>query len=94
MGTVVFPEAEMKFFLDADPELRARRRFEELQAKGGNSIRLQDVEKDMLLRDKNDRSRSVAPLKPAEDAIRIDSTQLTIEQVVAAMLDHIRAKWS
>jgi cytidylate kinase len=94
MGTVVFPGAEMKFFLDADPKLRARRRFEELQAKNVNSVRLQDVEKDMLLRDKNDRSRSVAPLKPAEDAIRIDSTQLTIEQVVDAMLDHIHAKWS
>ncbi len=92
MGTVVFPDAEMKFFLDADPKLRARRRFEELQAKDGNSIRLQDVEKDMQLRDKNDSSRSVAPLKPAEDAIRIDSSQLTIEQVVDAMLDHISAK--
>lgn len=93
MGTVVFPDAEMKFFLDADPKLRARRRFKELQAKDGNSICLQDVEKDMQLRDKNDSSRSVAPLKPAEDAIRIDSTQLTIEQVVADMLDHIAAKW-
>lgn len=92
MGTVVFPDAEMKFFLDADPKLRAKRRFEELQAKDGNSNRLQDVEKDMQLRDKNDSSRSVAPLKPAEDAIRIDSTQLTIEQVVAAMLGHIRVK--
>lgn len=94
MGTVVFPDAEMKFFLDADPKLRARRRFEELQAKDGHTIRLQDVEKDMQLRDKNDSSRAIAPLKPAEDAIRIDSTQLTIEQVVAAMLDHITAKWS
>lgn len=92
MGTVVFPDAEMKFFLDADPKLRAKRRFEELQAKDGNSICLQDVEKDMQLRDKNDSSRFVAPLKPAEDAVRIDSTQLTIEQVVAAMLDHITAK--
>lgn len=92
MGTVVFPDAEMKFFLDADPKLRAKRRFEELQAKDGNSICLQDVEKDMQLRDKNDSSRSVAPLKPAEDAIRIDSTQLTIEQVVTAILDHITAK--
>lgn len=89
MGTVVFPDAEMKFFLDANPKLRAKRRFEELQAKDGNSICLQDVEKDMQLRDKNDSSRSVAPLKPAEDAVRIDSTQLSIEQVVAAMLDHI-----
>jgi cytidylate kinase len=92
MGTVVFPNAEMKFFLDADPKLRARRRFEELQAKDGNTMRLQDVEKDMQLRDKNDSSRSIAPLKPAEDAIRIDSTRLTIEQVVAVMFDHICAE--
>jgi cytidylate kinase len=89
MGTVVFPDAEMKFFLDADPTLRARRRFEELQAKAGNRVRFQDVEKDMQLRDKNDSSRSVAPLKPAEDAIVIDSSRLSIEQVVDAMLDHI-----
>ncbi len=92
MGTIVFPDAEMKFFLDADPTLRARRRFEELQAKGGKAPSLNDVEKDMQLRDKNDSSRAVAPLKPAEDAVRIDSSQLTIEQVVATMLRHITAK--
>jgi cytidylate kinase len=92
MGTVVFPDADMKFFLDADPKLRAKRRFVELKANDRHSIRLQDVEKDMQLRDKNDRSRAVAPLKPAKDAIRIDSTQLTIEQVVATMLGHITAK--
>jgi cytidylate kinase len=92
MGTVVFPDAEMKFFLDADSELRAKRRFEELRAKDGNSPCLEDVEQDMQMRDKNDSSRSVAPLKPANDAIRIDSTQMTIEQVVDAMLGHIAAK--
>lgn len=92
MGTVVFPDAEMKFFLDADPKLRARRRFEELQAKDRKAPSLHDVEKDMQLRDKNDRSRAVAPLLPAEDAIRIDSTQLSIEQVVDTMLGYITAK--
>jgi cytidylate kinase len=92
MGTVVFPNAEIKFFLDADPALRAKRRFEELQAKDRKSPSLHDVEKDMRLRDKNDRLRAVAPLKPAADAVRIDSTQLSIDQVVEAMLDHIAAK--
>ena len=92
MGTVVFPDAEIKFFLDADPKLRAKRRFEELQAKDSKGPNLQAVEKDMHVRDKNDRSRAVAPLKPADDAIRIDSTQLTIEQVIATMLGHITAK--
>jgi cytidylate kinase len=94
MGTVVFPGADFKFFLDADPKLRARRRFEELQAKSDRSPSLADVEKDMLLRDKNDSSRSLAPLKPAEDAIRIDSTRLTVDQVVEAMVDHIAEKVS
>jgi cytidylate kinase len=92
MGTVVFPDAEMKFFLDAESGLRARRRFEELRAKGSKGPTLHEVEKDMQLRDKNDRLRAVAPLKPADDAIRIDSTQLNIEEVVAAMLGHIAGK--
>lgn len=94
MGTVVFPRADIKFFLDADPKLRARRRFEELQTQNGRSPSLADVEKDMLQRDKNDSSRSLAPLKPAEDATRIDSTRLTVDQVVDAMVDHIAEKVS
>lgn len=94
MGTVVFPGADIKFFLDADPKLRARRRFEELQAKSDQRQSLTDVENDMLLRDKNDSSRSLAPLKPAEDAVRIDSTRLTVDQVVEAMVDHIAEKVS
>ena len=92
MGTVVFPGADIKFFLDADPKLRARRRFEELKEKQDSAPTLQDVEKDMLRRDTNDSSRSVAPLKPADDAIRIDSSRMTIEQVVDAMIDHMTAK--
>jgi CMP/dCMP kinase len=83
MGTVVFPEAEVKFFLDASIKIRALRRFQELGAKGYQS--LQEVEQDMAHRDKNDSSRSIAPLKPAADAIYIDSSEMTVNDVVAKM---------
>lgn len=89
MGTVVFPHANIKFFLDADPKIRAQRRFEELNAKRPDGPSLESVEKDMVQRDKNDSNRALAPLKPAKDAIRIDSSTLTIEQVVGVMLEHI-----
>ena len=89
MGTVVFPKARIKFFLDADPKIRAGRRYEELIAKG-HSVDLADVEKDMIQRDKNDASRALAPLRPAEDAIRIDSTRLTIKGVLDRMLDFVK----
>lgn len=92
MGTVVFPGADVKFFLDADPTIRARRRYEELKAKTAQYPSLEIVEKEMLQRDKNDSSRTEAPLKAAADAIRIDSTALSIEEVVATMLAHIDEK--
>lgn len=92
MGTVVFPDADVKFFLDADPNIRARRRFEELQAKKGPSPSLDAVSQDMVQRDKNDSTRQVAPLKPAEDALRIDSTNMNIDQVVGAMMAHISTR--
>lgn len=92
MGTVVFPQADVKFFLDADPAIRARRRYDEMKAKNAPIPSLEKVEKDMAQRDQNDSSRTEAPLKPAEDAIRIDSSALSIEQVVDAMLAHIHAK--
>lgn len=88
MGTVVFPEAEAKFFLDADTRIRAKRRYDELNIAAG-APSLSDVEKDMMQRDKNDSTRSVAPLKPAPDAVRIDSTDLSLEQVVAAIMEVI-----
>jgi CMP/dCMP kinase len=87
MGTVVFPEADVKFFLDASTKTRARRRFEELKSKTAQS--LDEVEQDMKQRDQNDSTRQAAPLKPAPDAILIDSTDLSAEQVVAVMLSHI-----
>lgn len=90
MGTVVFPDADVKFFLIADAKVRAQRRFAELSAAGDREIDLQAVEKDMARRDHNDSTRSVAPLQPAADAIHIDSTQLSIDAVVDTMLSHIR----
>jgi cytidylate kinase len=87
MGTVVFPDADIKFFLDASTQIRARRRYDEIKSKSDQS--LQQVEKDMQRRDCNDSTRSLAPLKPADDAILIDSTDLSIKEVVESMLSHI-----
>ncbi|SHJ25514.1 cytidylate kinase [Desulfatibacillum alkenivorans DSM 16219] len=91
MGTVVFPNAEAKFFLHADPNIRARRRHRELLEKG-MAVTEDDVAKDMEKRDKDDSSRAVAPLKPAEDAILVDSSQLNIEEAVWVILDWIKKK--
>ena len=88
MGTVVFPDADVKIFLDASAEERAQRRAKQLQAKGF------DVNFDHLLleireRDDRDRNRPVAPLRPAEDALVVDSTTLSIDEVLELILDHI-----
>ncbi|MCU0585806.1 MAG: (d)CMP kinase, partial [Desulfobacterales bacterium] len=80
MGTVVFPGADLKFFLSASEEIRAQRRFAELAEQG--PARLEDVLQEMRRRDAQDSTRELAPLKPAPDAIRIDSSGLSIEQVV------------
>lgn len=87
MGTVVFPDAEIKFFLDATQKTRAHRRYLELKSKKSQTE--EDVEKDMRQRDKNDSTRSLAPLKPADDATIIDSTALSAAEVVELMLAHI-----
>jgi cytidylate kinase len=86
-GTVVFPGAEIKFFLDASPSTRSFRRFRQLEGQDRQS--LEQVQKDIQCRDSNDRTRALAPLKPARDAILIDSTDLTMNQVVELMLAHI-----
>ena len=90
MGTVVFPKADVKFFLDASSKTRALRRYQELESNSDQT--LDEVEKDMHRRDTNDSTRSLAPLKPADDAIRIDSTNLSIQEVVGLMLAHISKK--
>ncbi|MGD2096288.1 MAG: (d)CMP kinase [Desulfobacterales bacterium] len=87
MGTVVFPKADIKFFLDASSQTRARRRYDEIKSKSDQSLK--QVEKDLQRRDRNDSTRSLAPLRPADDAILIDSTELSLEQVVESMLSHI-----
>lgn len=86
MGTVVFPHADYKFFLFADLDTRALRRFKENQAPVQD---LPEVKKMMGSRDANDVSREIAPLKPAEDAILIDSTHLSLEAVVQRILEEI-----
>lgn len=84
MGTVVFPDAEVKFFLDASVHERAGRRYHELLERG-DGVALQDVENDILLRDRQDSERPIAPLIVPPDAIRIDSTDKTISEVIGIM---------
>ena len=92
MGTVVFPDADIKFFLDADLKIRAARRFEQLQ-NTPPAQSLDTVEKEMKTRDQNDSTRSIAPLKPAQDAVIIDSTRLPVQEVVGLMVSHIHQKF-
>jgi len=87
-GTVVFPDAAWKFFLDASPEERAQRRSAQLQSKG-ESVNEAELLAQIIQRDKDDRERSLAPLTAALDAITIDSTQLTADEVVEAMYQHV-----
>jgi cytidylate kinase len=84
MGTIVFPDADIKFFLDANPEIRALRRYREL-ALCTSSITLDDVFQEMLERDRNDRQRAIAPLIPAPDAIIIDASSMGIPAVIHHM---------
>jgi len=89
--TVVFPNADVKFYLDASKKERARRRFLELRAKG-EKISLEEVEKAIEERDRSDMEREVAPLRQAEDAIRIDTTELSIEEVVEKLYKECQNK--
>ncbi len=88
IGTVVFPDADKKFYLDAKFEVRVSRRHEELKGLGQN-VTLEDVRKDLHSRDTIDSTREFAPLKKAEDALYVDTTDMTIEEVVAALLKNI-----
>ena len=89
IGTVVFPEAEVKFFLTASPETRARRRHDELVAKG-QTISFEDTLADVKKRDAQDEGRAVAPLRRAEGAILVDSTALSFEDTVLRMLEDVK----
>lgn len=90
-STVVFPDARYKFFLVAEPEERARRRYRELVNKG-LAARIEDIQEEINKRDEQDSSRDLAPLRAPEDAVFIDSTELTPEEVAEKMIKEIRRK--
>nr|MBF0221297.1 (d)CMP kinase [Desulfobulbaceae bacterium] len=90
MGTVVFPEAKNKFFLSASAQERARRRTEQLKEKG-QPAPYDDILKQIQQRDQDDSSRTLAPLKAADDAIIIDSSTMTIDEVVQFMINSIKS---
>ncbi|MGC8559609.1 MAG: (d)CMP kinase [Phycisphaerae bacterium] len=89
-GTVVFPNAEFKFFIDAQPQERARRRVHQLTLKGIDAP-YETVLQELLKRDERDRSRLVGPLKPADDSITIDSTEMNLSEVVTMLAQLVAA---
>lgn len=91
IGSVVFPDADVKFFMTASPEIRAQRRYQELIGKG-KKVSYAEVEENVRKRDYLDEHREVSPLKCVEDAVRIDNSQMTVEEEVELMLGKIREK--
>ena len=91
IGTVVFPNADYKFFFTARPEVRARRRYEELKAQGHKTT-FEEVLNNLILRDQTDSTRETAPLRKADDAFEIDTSEMTTEQVFADLLEKIDTK--
>ena len=91
MGTVVFPDAVLKVFLTASPATRAQRRYKQLIDKGKHA-NLAALSRDLEERDQRDAARAVAPLKPAVDAVSVDSSVMTIDEVVALVLDRYRKR--
>jgi cytidylate kinase len=90
-GTVVFPDAGCKFFLTADPEERLRRRQREMEARG-EAVDLAALRQALAVRDRRDAERDLAPLRPADDAVVLDSTTLTLEEVVLRMEQEVRRR--
>ena len=92
IGTVVFPHADAKIFLDAAPEVRGMRRFDQQGSKPGQQP--EEVIRELRERDRRDRNRADSPLKPAQDAVLLDSTNMTLEEAVAAAEDIVHARLS
>jgi len=88
IGTIVFPDAQYKFYLDADFEKRVERRYKEL-LEAGQPVGREDIRQDIIARDRSDMMREVGPLKKADDAVSVDTTSLTIDGVVNELLSHI-----
>jgi len=91
MGTVVFPDASVKFFFEAEPRERAKRRFEQLQARGIN-VSLRDIQEELVERDRRDMNREISPTRPADDAVLIDTTDLAVDQVFAKVVKHVEER--
>ena len=92
IGTVVLPDAGLKIFLTASPEVRARRRYDELRAKG-QDVTFEDVLRDLIERDDNDTSRAAAPLRAADDAVLLDTSELDFEQSCRAAANLLRERF-
>jgi cytidylate kinase len=90
IGTVVFPDAEVKFFLTARPEVRAKRRYDELVARG-DKVSLEATLAEVLRRDDNDTHRAHSPLRRADDAVLVDNSDMTIDETVTLMVSRVRA---
>ena len=86
IGTVVFPDAELKIFMTADPAVRARRRYDELRAKG-DDVSLEEIERNVRERDRADMSRAVSPLRQAPDAVVLDNSRMSVEEIETAYND-------
>ena len=86
IGTVVLPNAEVKIYLTAGSRVRAERRYKELQEKG-ETCDLDQIEKDIILRDEQDMNREISPLRQADDAVLVDSSDMSIEEVVNCLID-------
>lgn len=91
IGTCVLPGADVKIYLTAGSAVRARRRYDELTAKG-ELCNLEEIEKDIIERDHRDMTREISPLRQAEDAVKVDSSDMTIEQVVETVIALVREK--
>jgi cytidylate kinase len=89
IGTCVLPDADVKVYLTASSQVRAKRRFDELAAKG-ESCDIRKIEEDIIKRDEQDMNREISPLKKAEDAVLLDSSHMSIDEVVSAILDLCR----
>ena len=89
IGTVVFPDAELKIFMTADPKVRAQRRYDELRAKG-DEVSLEEIEQNVVSRDKADMSRAISPLRQADDAVVLDNSFMTVDE----QMEWFRARFS
>lgn len=88
IGTVVFPDAELKIFMTADPAVRARRRYDELRAKG-QQVSLEEIERNVVERDRADMQRAIAPLRRADDALVLDNSRMSVDEQMTWVMERI-----